>query len=219
MTKLKTNVRVDVITSNNSVSNVDLLVNFLSVNSRKAPEDIRQIAAGLLADVELSEVCNLSLNQLMNYGFSGKQAGALLSAFELFNRSISTPCQGMSVFSSEVISEYLIKKYGHERQEHLAVLYLNVQNRVIEERTVFVGGVNRSIASPREIIHHACKNMASRIIIVHNHPSGQVMPSKNDLTFTKQIKTACDTVGVDVLDHIIVGRDAYYSFREEGDLV
>lgn len=66
MTKLKTNVRVDVITSNNSVSNVDLLVNFLSLNSRKATEDIRQIAAGLLANVELSEVCNLSLNQLMN---------------------------------------------------------------------------------------------------------------------------------------------------------
>lgn len=80
---------------------------------------------------------------------------------------------GNVCFSSEVISEYLIKKYGHERQEHLAVLY----------------------------------------------PSGEVMPSKNDLTFTKQIKTACDTVGVDVLDHIIVGRDAYYSFREEGDLV
>lgn len=88
MTKLKTNIRVDVITSNNSVSNVDLLVNFLSLNSRKATEDIRQIAAGLLAVVELSEVCNLGLNQLMNYGFSGKQTGTLLLAFKLFNLSI-----------------------------------------------------------------------------------------------------------------------------------
>lgn len=219
MTKMKTNVRVDVITSNNSVSNVDLLVNFLSLNSRKASEDIRQIAAGLLADVDLSEVCNISLNQLMNYGFSEKQAGALLSAFELFNRSISTPCQGMSVLSSEVISKYLIKKYGHERQEHLVVLYLNVQNKIIEERTVFVGSVDRSVANPFEIIHHACKNLASRIIIVHNHPTGHVMPSKSDFSFTKQVKDACEIMKVDVLDHIIVGRDTYYSFREKGDLV
>ena len=72
------------------------------------------------------------------------------------------------------------QKIGHEKQEHLLALYLNTQNQIIHQQVIFIGTVNRSIAEPREILHYAIKHMATSLILVHNHPSGIIHPSKND---------------------------------------
>lgn len=76
--------------------------------------------------------------------------------------------------------------------------------------------MNHSIANPREILHHAVKNLAVGIIIAHNHPSGITQPSQQDQLFTQKLKQACDNLGVQLLDHIITGQASYLSFREEG---
>lgn len=98
------------------------------------------------------------------------------------------------------------------------VLYLDSQNRVIEEKTIFIGTVRRSIAEPREILYYACKNMATSLIVVHNHPSGSIDPSPNDYAFTEKIKRSCEDLGIICLDHIIVSYQSYYSFREKSSL-
>ncbi|MFP9075767.1 JAB domain-containing protein, partial [Enterococcus faecalis] len=79
---------------------------------------------------------------------------------------------------------------------HLVAIYLDTQNRIIEQRTIFIGSVRRSIAEPREILYYACKNMATSVIIVHNHPSGSPEPSENDLQFTQKMKRACEDIGI-----------------------
>ena len=98
-------------------------------------------------------------------------------------------------------------------------IYLDTQNRIIEQRTIFIGSVRRSIAEPREILYYACKNMATSVIIVHNHPSGSPEPSENDLRFTQKIKRSCEDIGIICLDHIVIGKYQYYSFREETDVL
>ena len=79
--------------------------------------------------------------------------------------------------------------------------------------------MSRSIAEPREILHYAVKHMATSIILVHNHPSGAVLPSKNDDEVTKHVKEACELMGFFLLDHLIVAEKDYYSYREETDLI
>lgn len=121
--------------------------------------------------------------------------------------------------SSERLAKKMMMELGDKKQEHLVAIYLDTQNRIIEQKTIFIGTVRRSIAEPREILYYACKNMATSVIIVHNHPSGSPAPSENDLNFTEKIKRSCDTIGIVCLDHIIVGKNDYYSFREETDVL
>ncbi|HGL8492468.1 TPA: DNA repair protein RadC, partial [Streptococcus pneumoniae] len=104
-------------------------------------------------------------------------------------------------------------------QEHLVALYLNTQNQIIHQQTIFIGSVTRSIAEPREILHYAIKHMATSLILVHNHPSGAVAPSQNDDHVTKLVKEACELMGIVLLDHLIVSHSNYFSYREKTDLI
>ena len=119
------------------------------------------------------------------------------------------------IMSSQQVARRMMLDIGDKPQEHLVAIYLDTQNRVIQQKTVFIGGVRRSIAEPREILHYACHLMATSLIVVHNHPSGEAYPSRNDIDFTQKIKRSCDDLGICLLDHLIVGKSSYYSFREE----
>lgn len=90
------------------------------------------------------------------------------------------------IMSSERLARKMMLELSDQKQEHLVAIYLDTQNRIIEQRTIFIGSVRRSIAEPREILYYACKNMATSVIIVHNHPSGSPEPSENDLQFTQK---------------------------------
>ncbi|MQW23147.1 MULTISPECIES: DNA repair protein RadC [unclassified Lactococcus] len=118
------------------------------------------------------------------------------------------------VMSSEEFGGSLVDEMQNFDQEHLVAIYLDAQNRIIEKKTVFIGAVNRSIANPREILHYAVKQMAVGLIVAHNHPSGKTAPSDHDRIFTAQIAEACDCLGIHFLDHVIVGKKEYFSFRE-----
>ena len=119
------------------------------------------------------------------------------------------------IMSSQQVARRMMLDIGDKPQEHLVAIYLDTQNRIIQQKTVFIGGVRRSIAEPREILYYACHLMATSLIVVHNHPSGEAYPSRNDIDFTQKIKRSCDDLGICLLDHLIVGKSTYYSFREE----
>ena len=123
------------------------------------------------------------------------------------------------ILGSQKLAKKMQQELGHKKQEHLVTLYLNTQNKIIHQQTIFIGSVSRSIAEPREILHYAVKHMATSIILVHNHPSGAVLPSKNDDEVTKHVKEACKLMGFILLDHLIVAEKDYYSYREETDLI
>ena len=90
-----------------------------------------------------------------------------------------------------------------------------LKNQIIHQQTILSVLPLRSIAEPREILHYAIKHMATSLILVHNHPSGAVAPSRNDDHVTKLVKEACDLMGIVLLDHLIVSHSSYFSYREK----
>lgn len=104
------------------------------------------------------------------------------------------------------------------RQEHFRCLYLNAMNRVVGDRTISIGTINSSIVHPREVYHGAVEFSAHSIILVHNHPSGNLDPSRQDLMVTSQIRDAGRLFAIPVLDHVIISSEGFYSFKDHGKL-
>ena len=104
----------------------------------------------------------------------------------------------------------------YQTDEHFVMLCLNTKNRIIGAFEVCIGTIDSSLVNIRGIIQRALLCNASRIIIAHNHPSGDPSPSRDDKITTKKIKDVCDLMGISLLDHIIIGEDEYFSFKAEG---
>lgn len=120
------------------------------------------------------------------------------------------------ITSSISLAQWMAKLIGNETQEHLIVICLNTKNQINSYATVSIGSLNQSIAHPRDILQRALLSNSARIAILHNHPSGNPNPSINDDNFTERMRDACNLIGIDLLDHIIVTDSSrYYSYREE----
>jgi len=102
------------------------------------------------------------------------------------------------------------------KKEKFKVIMLDVKNKIIKDIDISVGSLTESIVHPREVLKEIIKESAATVIFLHNHPSGESNPSKNDLDITERLVSACELVGIKVLDHIILGEDDYFSFAQEG---
>lgn len=122
------------------------------------------------------------------------------------------------IVSSVDLGEKLILEMKDFQQEHFVVLYLNTKNELIKKRTIFIGSLNQSIAHPREVFKIGVKCSAARIILCHNHPSGDPEPSEQDIQFTKRMVECGKVMGITVLDHFIIGEKTYVSLLEEGEM-
>lgn len=198
------------------LSDQELLAILLRTGNKD--KHVMELSANLLNTISsLSAFKKMSLQELQQLSGIGKVKSIELKAMLEFALRIqaSEQINQYQILSSYQVAQKMMQELGDKKQEHLVAIYLDTQNKVIEEKTIFIGSVRRSIAEPREILHYACRNMATSLIVVHNHPSGQVEPSDNDYQFTRQIKRSCDHIGIACLDHIIVGKNDYYSFREK----
>ena len=199
------------------LSNQELLSILIRTGNKK--ENVFQIASRILASVSsLTELRHMTLSELQ--GMSGIGQVKLQAMIELGSRiSKAENFEGERILSSQKLAKKMQQELSHKKQEHLVALYLNTQNQIIHQQTIFIGSLTRSLAEPREILHYAIKHMATSIILVHNHPSGATRPSRDDDQVTEKIKEACEMMGFVLLDHLIVGGDSYYSYREETDLI
>ncbi len=116
--------------------------------------------------------------------------------------------------SPDAVYAYLRQSMGGLKREVFKVLYLNNANEIIETEELFQGTVDRAAVHPREVISTALKHNANRLIFSHNHTGGNLRPSRDDLDITKRLREACETVELEVLDHIIVTGEGYFSFKE-----
>ena len=121
-----------------------------------------------------------------------------------------------TITGTKVAGKLAIQEIGDEAQEVMLLLVLNTKNGINAIHRVFTGSIKSSIADPREIFRTALMNNGSRIMLFHNHPSGNTEPSDADLAFTARIKKLGDMMGIELLDHIIVTNSKYLSLREEG---
>jgi DNA repair protein RadC len=105
-----------------------------------------------------------------------------------------------------------------QNKEFFIALYLNTKNGIIKQEVVSVGSLNANVVHPREVFRTACMVSASSIIVAHNHPSGDPTPSREDIEITKKLAEAGKMIGIELLDHVIIGQDRNYGFKESGIL-
>ncbi|MFS9291863.1 DNA repair protein RadC [Streptococcus mitis] len=203
-----------------ALSNQELLAILLRTGTRQA--SVFEIAQKILSNLSsLTDLKKMTLQELQSLSGIGRvKAIELQAMIELGHRIHKHETLEMeSILSSQKLAKKMQQELGHKKQEHLVALYLNTQNQIIHQQTIFIGSATRSIAEPREILHYAIKHMATSLILVHNHPSGAVAPSRNDDHVTKLVKEACDLMGIVLLDHLIVSYSSYFSYREKTDLI
>ena len=177
---------------------------------------------GRLAQHGVRGLVNLSVQELEMAGLTHLQAlqvhAAILLADKL-SRARSEEENGFFVRSPEDGARYLRGILQDRTQEHFVVMFLSTKNKVIKHKTLFVGSLNLSVAHPREIFREAVKLSSAFIIVAHNHPSGDPTPSPEDIHLTKRLVEAGSIMGIELLDHIIVGDgQKYVSLKEKGYL-
>ena len=197
------------------LSNEELLAILLKTGTR-------DMSAKVLASYLLKEIGNISELQHTSYqvlaqmkGIGRAKACTLLAAVELGKRVLQKKSILYQKFTDAYqVASYYQDKIGYFKQEYFICIYLDVSKKLIHEKVLFIGTLNRSLVHPREVFKEAYQVSASSIICVHNHPSGEVLPSKEDVLFTSQLVKVGKILGIEVIDHIIIGEDKYYSFFE-----
>ncbi|MFV0380195.1 MAG: RadC family protein [Anaerorhabdus sp.] len=166
----------------------------------------------------ISGLSKLTINDLKCVnGIKDVKATEILACFELAKR-ISFE-QGLNkdvVKNPNDLINWLRKKIGNETQENFLAVYLNVRNHILGYRTLFKGTVDKSIVHPREVFKEALLLSSSKVMMVHNHPSGDLTPSNADIDLTDQMIDAAKLMGMEIIDHIIVSNEGYFSFKANG---
>ncbi len=166
----------------------------------------------------LLNILHLSTAQLTSVKGIGKVKAIQIQCLGEISKRISKEYayHGFSVQNPESVASYYMEQLRHCKQEHLYLLLLDTKNQLIKEMLLTKGTVNASLISPREIFIEALRDEAVYIILLHNHPSGDPQPSREDILVTKRIKEVGLLVGIELIDHIIIGDKSYVSLKERG---
>lgn len=198
-----------------NISNEDLISIILKTGTKnKSVKDISNFVLKEFKDI--SNLKYLNINRLMKIEGIGKvKAIELIAAIELGRRVyLEKNINEIKIRDSNDIYKIFNNILKYKQQEHFYALYLDSKNKIIEKKLLFVGTINKSVAHPREIFKNAYLTSASFIICVHNHPSGDPTPSKEDIVFTNNLIEIGKLNNIPILDHIIIGNNSYYSFFE-----
>lgn len=150
-------------------------------------------------------------------GIGEVKAVQILCLCEMARRIAKEKAKGPLCFDKpETIAAYYMEDMRHLKQEELVLLMLNTKSRLLGETKISKGTVNMSVISPRELFIEALQKNAVMIILLHNHPSGDPKPSREDILVTKKIAKAGELIGIRLLDHIIIGDQTYTSLAEQG---
>ena len=162
-------------------------------------------------------IFHLSMEELKKLsGIGPAKAVQILAIGELSKRLAAARVEDkLSFHSPQSIAEYYMEKMRHLNREEMILICFNGKNKVIKELRVSVGTVNQTVASPRELFLEALRCEAVSVIMVHNHPSGDPTPSRQDVLTTKRMQDIGDFLGIPLSDHLIIGDGSYVSFREE----
>ncbi len=193
--------------------NHELLAIILRVGNRKM--DVMEISRRVLGQYANAELlADYDVNLLKKtFGLTFVQACQISALMELAKRLYGSN-QDIPLRSPEEVYAY-VRDMAFLKQEYLRGLYLNTRNQLIHDKLISIGTINASLGHPREILAPAIDVRAASFILVHNHPSGDPTPSREDVLFTRQIFEASRIVSIDLLDHIVIGKKRFYSMREK----
>ena len=196
-----------------SLSNEELIAIILRCGNKN--ESVKDLAIRLVKHFKnFANFNSISYQDLIQIkGIKEAKAITLLAAIELGKR-LANPIkeEKIKIVNAEVLYELFRLKILNVKQEKLFAVFLNTKNEIISYETIFVGTQNKRITHPREIFHEAIKNSAVKLILLHNHPTGDTTPSKEDIEFTKMIKETGELLQIPLIDHVIISEYNYFSF-------
>ena len=203
---------------------VDALTNeeLISINLKTGTKNksVKELSSEILSKVSnINNLKDCSINYLLEVkGIGNTKACEVLAAIELGKRIYLFNEKKTRITSSKDVFNNMRYYLGECNQEYFYCMYLNNKNEIIERRLLFMGTVNKSVVHPREVFKYAYLSSASGIICIHNHPSGDVNPSREDINLTKALIEIGKIQAIPVLDHVIIGKDKYYSMSDNLEL-
>ncbi|WP_312825546.1 RadC family protein [Epilithonimonas sp.] len=203
-----------------SVSDSELLAIIMGSGNRE--ESAVELARRILNSVENNwhRLSQLSIKDLMKFkGVGEAKAISIATALEIGNRkSQQEVLERHQISSSKDVFEVLQPHLSDLSTEEFWAVFLNHQNKILYKTCLFRGGIASSVADVRVIFKTALEHFSTRIIVAHNHPAGSLKPSSEDINITKKIDEAGKLLEIELLDHIIIAQNKFYSFKEEGIL-
>lgn len=169
-----------------------------------------------LNDMSFVQFINMTKNDFKDLGFTKNTAEKLEKMVFLFKKLRKNDCDAPFTIRSPKDAAQLFTFLEGNMQEEFWVAYLNIKNQVIRKEMIFKGSLNSSIVHPREVFKNAIKLSAASIVVCHNHPSGNPAPSPEDIAVTKRLMEVGSVVGIELLDHIIIGQQTHISLNEKG---
>lgn len=202
-----------------SLSDAELIAILLRTGTRGF--SALDLAKGLISETGgLEKILCMDFRELSRIKGIGKsKAASILAAVEFGRRGMRAKGrEKVKIKGPEDVFFFLSPKLKGAKNEKFGIIILDTKNNVKAEKIISEGDLQASIVHPREIFHCAILELASSIILFHNHPSGDPIPSDYDRKITKKIVSAGKIIGIEVLDHIIIGDGVYYSFKEKGEI-
>lgn len=199
------------------VSNQELLAILLGTGTRE--ESVQNLAQRVLMHFEGINLLRESTFEELTAikGIGTVKAVLILASIELGKRMNQLkPQERYVIRSPEDGANFVMEEMRLLNQEHFVCLFLNTKNQIIHRQTVFIGSLNASIVHPREVYREAVKRSAASIICVHNHPSGDPSPSQEDIQVTKRLAECGKMIGIELLDHLVIGDQKFVSLKEKG---
>ena len=198
-----------------SLSNEELLSLILRTGNKDL--NVVELSYRIIHSVGgLNGLFNASARELMEIkGVKEAKATQILALCELYKRFKLCEPKSFKISKPSDVAELLLDELRVLQQEVLILITLNTKNRIISKKEIFKGGLNTSLVHPREIFKEAVKDSAASIIICHNHPSGDPTPSRDDINITTRLKECGKMMGIELLDHLIIGDNRFISLKEK----
>jgi len=199
-----------------SLSNAELLAIILRTGSRE--ENVVSMCNRILSEYSIKQLSLANIKRLTQiHGIGEAKAAQITALFELARRLetfVEEPKR--KVRSPKDVYTMMYPKMREQKKEKFITLYLDTKNQILKEETVSIGSLNASIVHPREVFKSALLESSASVIMIHNHPSGDPSPSREDIMVTEKLVEGGKLLGIDVLDHIIIGDGKYVSLKDEG---
>lgn len=199
-----------------NLSNADLISIILRTGTKD--NSVKDISHSILNQVDnLNDLSNIGIRELSNIkGMGSVKAITLMAAIELGKRVSSKEVHlKMKLNTVSTVHDVFKTQFINQKQEKLLAIYLDTKKCLISYKTIFVGTIDHSVCHPREIFNEGIKVGATSIIIMHNHPSGNLTPSSYDIEITNKLITSGYMLGIPIIDHIITNGEEYYSFYDD----
>ncbi|HHZ03131.1 MAG TPA: DNA repair protein RadC [Tissierellia bacterium] len=200
-----------------TLSNSELIAIILRTGTKE--ENVIMLSQRILKEDEkgLRNIAEGTLEKFKSYkGINDVKAAKLMAVAELSKRMSTLKIEKVKISSPGDAAAIMMEEMRYYQKEHFKIILLDTKNNIKKISEISVGSLNSSIVHPREVFHQAVANLASSIILVHNHPSGECEPSHEDIVLTNRLDECGKILGIKVLDHIIIGDGVFFSFKEEG---